>query len=86
MVDGAKYNFFSSINGMHQVTEHGTTLVTSSRQGRVFEVDRNGEVVFDFVNVYSAEANEVLHLSNALFLSSDFFQFDKPPECKEILE
>jgi hypothetical protein len=48
-VDGSKYDFYSRANGMHEIAEFGTVIVTSSTQGRAFEVGRNGEVVFDFV-------------------------------------
>jgi len=81
LVEGSRYSFFSGVNGTHEITEYGTVLVTSSQQGRAFELDRNGEVVFDFVNVYDADANETLHLSETKFLKSDFFQFDEAPQC-----
>lgn len=81
LVDGSRYNFFSIINGEHQLTEHGTILITSNTQGRVFEVDGRGEVVFDFLNVYDFKGNETLHMSKAIFLSPDFFNFDRFPKC-----
>lgn len=78
---GAAYNFYSPYNGMHEVTSAGTLLVTSSRQGRVFEVNREGDVVFDFVNSFAANKDQALHVSNARFLGQNFFEFDKPPTC-----
>ena len=66
---------------MHEVTSAGTVLVTSSRQGRIFEVNRDGRVVFDFINQFDAAAGEALHVSNARFLGPDFFDFEKLPAC-----
>ena len=48
-------------------------LVTSSQQGRVFEVDEDGEVVFELVNVLGESFDERLVLSNAIRLPSDYF-------------
>ncbi len=81
LAKGSDYDFYSSFNGMHEVTGAGTTLVTSSRQGRVFEVNRKGDVVFDFVNSFDVTNDTTLHVSNARFFQSDFFEFDKPPAC-----
>lgn len=83
ILKGEKYNFYSVINGKHQITPSGTILVTSATQGRVFEVDANGDVVFDFVNVYSAADNETLHLSDAIFLPLDYFEFDPKSSCPD---
>lgn len=79
---GAAYNFYSPYNGIHEVTSAGTLLVTSSRQGRVFEVNREGDVVFDFVNSFADDKDQALHVSNARFLEQNFFEFDKFPTCR----
>lgn len=81
-VKGAEYDLFSSFNGMHQITDTGATLATSSRQGRIVEVNADGKVVFEFVNQYDPVAGTALHLSNAQFLGTGFFEFDKPPVCE----
>ncbi len=81
LVKGREHNFYSAYNGMHEVTSAGTVLVTSSRQGRIFEVSREGKVVFDFINQFDAAAGEALHVSNARFLGPDFFDFEKLPAC-----
>jgi hypothetical protein len=82
LIDGSQYQFYSVINGMHELTSTGTVMVTSSTQGRIFEVNRDGEVVFDFVNRFSPD--RTLHVSNARYLGKDFFHFQTPPNCQEI--
>ena len=37
LLDGADYGFYSSANGRHEITDAGTLLITSSKQGRVFD-------------------------------------------------
>ena len=83
LVKGSKHKFFSIINGMHEVTPEDTILVTSSTQGRIFEVDKSGEVLFDFINTYDSEEGQTLHVSNARFLGTDFFAFDDLPRCED---
>ena len=74
-VDGSPFGFYSRFNGTHQVTPGSTVMVTSATQGRVFEVDRAGDVVFEFLNVYNAAAGETLHVSDAFFFDEDYFGF-----------
>lgn len=83
LLKGADYDFYSSHNGVHEMTSEGTLLVTSAMQGRIFEVNRNKEIVFDFINMYDTVAGDALHVSNAQFLGPDFFEFDAPPKCEK---
>jgi hypothetical protein len=78
---GEDYDFYSSLNGTHQRTPSGGVLVASSRQGRVFEVDSDGDIVFDFVNRYDGETSSTLHVGDAFFLSLDFFNESNLPTC-----
>ena len=82
LVAGSKYNFYSAINGKHEITEAGTILVTSSIQGRFFEVDNTGKLVFEFLNLYDREKNKNLTVSDARYLGPGFFNFDQPPRCE----
>ena len=77
LVDGKKYNFYSAARGKHQFLPDGGILVTSSIQGRVFEVDKHGNIVFEFINRFSKGKN--LLVSEALFLPEDFFK--ELPKC-----
>jgi hypothetical protein len=50
LFDGSAQNFYSVALGKHQVTTVGNLLITSPEQGRVFEVDGEGRLVFDLLN------------------------------------
>jgi hypothetical protein len=74
ILDGRNYDFRSEIVGRHQLTPRGTMLITSGMQGRVFEVDAKGKVIFEFVNSYDWKAGKTLKLSEATYLDEDFFE------------
>jgi hypothetical protein len=71
LLAGSKYDFYSSIRGKHQLLPNGDILVTSTQQGRVFEVDQDGKITFDFVNIYEKGKN--LLVSEAILLPLDYF-------------
>jgi hypothetical protein len=69
--DGQQNGFYSRIRGKHQVTGAGTLLVASPQQGRVFEVERDGHVVFEMLNVRPGRDAFNYPLSEAVWLPSD---------------
>ncbi|MGF1452975.1 MAG: arylsulfotransferase family protein [Opitutales bacterium] len=71
---GKPYRFASWHRGKHQVTDDGSHVVTSTVQGRAFMVAPDGQKVFDFYNRY--EDDQVLAVSEALWLPSDYFEED----------
>ncbi len=91
--DGRANNFYSRIRGKHQKTGAGTLLVTSSQQGRVFEVERDGRVVFEMVNLrpdHNGASNAAppdaarafnYPLSEAIWLPSDTPVFKEGIPC-----
>lgn len=81
LLDGADHDFYSGLNGNHDMTADGGILATSSLQGRIFEVDAEGRLVFDFINLYDGEAGETLHVSDATFLPPGFFDAARRPDC-----
>ncbi|WP_170608839.1 arylsulfotransferase family protein [Ruegeria arenilitoris] len=81
LLDGEDYNFFSAFNGMHQRLPAGGLIAVSAHQGRIFEADANGQVVFDFINSYDADKKSTLHVADAYLLPDGYFDFDTPPTC-----
>ena len=49
--DGRQNDFYTRIRGKHQLLDTGALVVTSPQQGRAFEVNRDGDVVFEIVNL-----------------------------------
>lgn len=45
--------FFTDIMGKHQLLANGNILITESRRGRAFEIDRENAVVWEFYNKVS---------------------------------
>ena len=81
LLDGADYGFFSHVRGKHQVLDTGGMLVTSTQDGWAFEVDENGEIVFEFLNLMDEEDKMVMSLAEARYLPLDYFQ--ELPTCSE---
>lgn len=73
LVDGAGYDFYTAVQGKHDQSPGGHVLITSTQQGRVFEVAPGGKVTFDFQNIYTQDAG-ALFVSEARFLPLDFFK------------
>jgi hypothetical protein len=45
-------SFHTEIMGTHQLLANGNRLITESLAGRVFEVDRRGNIVWEYVQPY----------------------------------
>jgi len=66
-VDSQKWTFFSPIMGGVQRLENGNTLICEALNGRVFEVTKEGDLVWDYLNPMY-QANPIFEVpSNALF-------------------
>lgn len=78
VVAGEDYDFYSWHRGKHQELPTGHMLVTSAAQGRAFEVAPDGQITFDFLNLYTPE-HGALALSEARFLPPDYFE--ELPTC-----
>ena len=79
LVDGADYDFYSTIRGKQQRHSGDALLVTAPQQGRVFELNADGDIVFEFESSFSDEAN--FTVSEAIFLPEDYFEFQTFPNC-----
>lgn len=55
--DGPGEQMFSIIRGDHQDLPGGGLLITEFEGGRVFEVDADGRILWEFVNAYDADYN-----------------------------
>jgi hypothetical protein len=66
-----RQSFLTVIRGKHQPTAEGGFLITEHEAGRVFEVDAQGETVWEFINRY--DADRVLELSDALLYPMEYF-------------
>lgn len=84
IIDGADFDFYSQFNGHHEITENGTALITSSMQGRVFEVDlKTGKLLFEFVNAYNWDNGDTLHMAEALTINEETAKRWASHKCAE---
>lgn len=66
--DPQKWTFFTPVMGGAQRLDNGNTLICEAINGRYFEVTREGEIVWDFINPFFEETQGVLGgKSNASF-------------------
>jgi len=68
----ASLPFYSWRRGQQEQLENGNLLITESEQGHVFEVDRNGELVWEYNNIYDESRNGIV--TRAMVLPEDFFE------------
>jgi len=59
-----RFKLFLSPHGQRSTPAYGNTLINEASFGRIFEVTRDGEIVWEYVNPYfggppSAETNAV---------------------------
>ncbi len=81
LFDGRENDFYSRIRGKHQFTEAGNLIITSSQQGRVFEVDRNGKVILEIINMKPGDDKFNYAVSEALWLPANAFKFGENRSC-----
>jgi hypothetical protein len=63
--------FLSVLRGKHDPTPEGGFLITEHEAGRVFEVDAQGRIVWEYINRYDAQ--RVLELTEARLYPSSYF-------------
>jgi hypothetical protein len=79
--DGRSVDFYSRIRGKHQITKAGNLLITSAQQGRVFEVDPNGQMVLEIFNPKPGSDQFNYPMSEAIWFPSDAFDFAEDSSC-----
>lgn len=68
---GSEFNpFYTDIAGKHQWLQNGNLLITEATKGRAFELDRNGRIVWEYINLVGD--GYVGLLEEAQRLPSDF--------------
>jgi outer membrane protein assembly factor BamB len=76
-------NFFSRGTGAQQLLPNDNVLVTESQKGRIFEITRDGRVVWEFWNPSLLEDGEtIVRITRAFRVAYDYFD----PEFAEGLE
>lgn len=64
----------SVIRGKHELTRNGGLLITEFEGGRVFEVDSEGRIVWEFINRY--DSDEVAEISEGRIYPESYFTFN----------
>jgi hypothetical protein len=65
--------FYTNIMGKHQWLPNGNLLITESMQGRAFEINRRGKIVWEYVNY--VDRGVVGLVEEVQRLSSDYARF-----------
>lgn len=66
--------FYSWRRGKAQLLPNKNLLIAESEKGRAFEVTPEGELVWEYNNIYDAESNGVV--SNAIHIPPGYFDED----------
>ncbi len=71
-----KHPFFTNLMGKHEWLPNGNMLITEAIKGRAFEIDKKGNIVWEFVNIvdkgYVGLVEEAHRLSNKY--TKEFFE------------
>lgn len=83
-LDGRNMNFYTRIRGKHQTLPDGTMLIASSQQGRAFEIDRDGQMVLELINIRPGDDAEAFNyiVTELSWLPPDFFS-PEVPTCQK---
>ena len=80
MYEGSEEKFYTWMRGKHELLSNGHLVLSSPQQGRVFELNQDGEVVFEFVNRYDEQKSMLV--SELLTLPIDYFDEDAFKDCQ----
>lgn len=75
-------SFYSAERGAAQRLPNGNTLITESNKGRVFEVTRDGEIVWEF---YNPEINKEIGRRRIIYRMVRITDLEKWPRLKELM-
>ena len=65
--------FYSTHQGEHQILEDGRMLIVESTRGRVFMVDKNGKLIFEFIEKIDGK---VVQQPSARIYKKNYFKDD----------
>lgn len=74
-------HFFSSIMGTHQLLGNGNRLISESMAGRVFEIDSDGEIVWEYIRPY--DSSHAALIESAIRYDLDYFSV-RDWSCTEV--
>jgi hypothetical protein len=81
--DGRTHDWYSRIQGNHQITKAGNILITSPQQGRVLEVDPYGQLVFEMFNIKPGSTESSHFISDATWFPTEAFDLAKDLPCAD---
>ena len=80
LVNGRDQGFYTRMRGKHQQLNDGSISVTSPQQGRAFEVNRDGKIVFEVVNLKPGSDKTNYVISEMKWLPLDGFS-ERMKQC-----
>jgi arylsulfotransferase ASST len=63
--------FYCERRGKHQLLENGSMLIVEAEAGRVFQIDREGKITWEYINHYSKSQNA--RITDARVYKMDYF-------------
>lgn len=72
--------FYSNIRAGSQALPNGNVLISEAQGGRIFEVDRDGNMVWLYTN--AMESGKAYQLGRAKRLSMDYINLEEMPSCQ----
>jgi Arylsulfotransferase (ASST) len=69
--EDATERFYTDLMGTHQALDNGNLLITESMRGRVFEVDEQGKIVWEYVQPFNHERAAIIE--DAIRFRYDYF-------------
>ncbi|QGY39212.1 hypothetical protein GM415_03425 [Pseudodesulfovibrio cashew] len=65
-------DFASKVRGKHQLTPSGGLFITEFEGGRVFETDKSGKIIWEYINRY--DNDNVAEITEARVYPADYFE------------
>jgi hypothetical protein len=56
--------FYTDIMGTHQRLENGNRLINETKGGRIFEVDTEGEIIWEYIKPYDEQYASLIEFAH----------------------